>query len=280
MSKKNSKEEYETEDEMENEENIEEDEIEDVEEEGDERDEEGDEQVEEGEELEDEDFNEEIDDQDNQPEEQDIELDIDTGGDDSFIFEDNKRKKATRRKLTKKKLFPFVQKKKKVSEPLERQEHNYLSMKIRESTVEFLTNYCNSIGKSLNNNEPITFEKSIYEASLDKGILNKNVYVHNVKYFIGAFEELKKQNIITEIRSKNTLWTSSLFQKAITHEQNEINKLLNPLEASDNPDYPCPRCKSTKSYKSIKNLRSGDEGASALFLCGSRDCGFRWRING
>ena len=91
---------------------------------------------------------------------------------------------------------------------------------------------------------------------------------------------LKKQEIISEIRNRISGWNSQLYKEASDHETFELNKLLNPLEASDNPDYPCPRCKSIKSYKSIKNVRSGDEGASALFLCGNRSCGFRWRING
>jgi DNA-directed RNA polymerase subunit M/transcription elongation factor TFIIS len=207
-------------------------------------------------------------------------IEFDNGGDDTFTFEDNKRKKATRRKVTKKKLFPFIQKKKRITGTEERQEDNYLSIDIRKTTLQFLTDYVNSHGKSLNEREPAIFEKAIYEASLISGCMDCQKYLDTVKYFVGAFESLKKKDIIAEIRRASGGWSSVLFKNASDAEKHEIDKLLNPLEASDNPDYPCPRCRSTKSYRSIKNLRSGDEGASALFLCGNRSCGFRWRING
>lgn len=220
---------------------------------------------------------------------QELNMDFDNGGDDSFVFEDNKRKKATRRKVTKKKLFPFIQKKK-YNHEVEKTEDSYLgmnatdssseSLNIRKTTIDFLIKYTSSSGKSLNEKEPPIFEKAIYESSFVCGQFNKQLYVEHIRYFMGAFESLKKHDIINEIRNKSAGWNSVLFKSAADHEKIELNKLLNPLEASDNPDYPCPRCKSTKSYKSIKNVRSGDEGASALFLCGNRSCGFRWKING
>jgi hypothetical protein len=232
------------------------------------------------------------DDEDNQAgqddkDNEDVECEVVEGDEDGMIYEDSKRKKSTTRKRSKKRrIFPFLQKKKNKSVIDDRIGLEYHSFEdIREQTREYLM--------SMNFEEDsLIYEKAIYNATarlckkdnlMDitiDSIEFKDRYVNILRYFIGAVNTIGIEKTIIELRTDKWGWNSELFAEAIKAEQQELNKIKNPMQATENPDNPCPRCNGKRSYKIVRQLRGGDEGLSALFWCDNKSCNHHWRVNG
>ncbi len=206
------------------------------------------------------------------------------------IFEDNKRKKTVaRKKCIKKRLFPFL-KKKKQSKCEPRGPPIYHSLDIREHTKEFLHSTM-----MIPEDETSKYEKLIYNASVRK--LKKSAkkftneltadadefkmtYLEILRYFIGAYTTMSKPNIINELKTDTYGWASKLHEKSIEVEAKEINKIKNPVDVSEYPDNPCPSCKGIKLFVSKKQTSGGDEGQSIYLWCQSKGCGYSWKIKG
>lgn len=229
-------------------------------------------------------------------EQEDTDLMLDEG-DDGNVFED-KRKKPTKKKSIKKKLFPFIQKKKKkgITIPRPELEYEQENIDIRETTIslldKFILNNQSKVSITSRQLERIVFNLTIrlieddikkvdYEVdySEDTNIF-KNVYIEIVRHCIGYM--ITKPNeldlLVNELKSNIYHWKSKLYTFEYEQNKKELDKINNPALVSENPDYPCPKCKCIKAYTSTKQLRGGDEGESKIFTCAQ--CTFRWRING
>jgi DNA-directed RNA polymerase subunit M/transcription elongation factor TFIIS len=210
-------------------------------------------------------------------EELEDEQDIEDDGDESNVFDENK-KKSSRKKTIKRKLFPFI-KKKKNTYINQRDPPIYMRSEERELGLKFIENQSN-----IKEKEITVFEKAIHNSAVrltnNNGLEYRINYVEIMRYFVGALQSLKKSEIIQELKSDKVLWNSKLFDTAINAEQKELAKIKNPVEVTDDLDNPCPKCSGTKIFKAKKQLRSGDEGQSIQIWCCNNKCKYYWRING
>jgi DNA-directed RNA polymerase subunit M/transcription elongation factor TFIIS len=207
------------------------------------------------------------------------------GDDEGRIFEDSRKKKgAPRRKETKRRLFPFIQKKRRMSQVEARDAPEYHSLEVRNSTREF---FLSSL--KIEEKEVVTSERSIFNASVRAttgedltidSIEFKRKYLEIVRYFIGAYGKIKKSEILAELKQDIHSSKSVLFSKAREAEKIEHSKIRNPTDVEENISYPCPKCKGIKAFRSKRQLRGGDEGQSMLLWCVNKTCQHHWRING
>lgn len=207
---------------------------------------------------------------------------------DEQTFEGTKRKKISSRKKISRKIFPFIQKKRKKCVQIQRKKLEFVDLDVRQTNKSFLTNIItNYTSKNI-----IQLERNIFNATVRKcknlkleeisedEIEFKKIYLEITKYVISAIKQINIEEIIQELKLDTYGWKSRIFQKAMIEEEKEINKIKNPIQSSENPDNPCPKCKGIMSFKVLRQLRGGDEGQSALFWCSSKQCGHHWRVNG
>jgi DNA-directed RNA polymerase subunit M/transcription elongation factor TFIIS len=215
---------------------------------------------------------------------------VDDEGDDGNIFED-KRKKPIKKKATKKKLFPFIQKKKKKNSSISRPEINYCNFDfdVRNSTISFL-NKLNLESYTEKQIERLIFNFTVrklnseqkdsdfdYDYSEETNLF-KSSYIETVRHCLGCILSNNLKMFVDELKKDIFGWESNIFQLEKEKQRKEIDKIKNPALVTENPDHPCPKCKCTRSFGVKKQLRGGDEGESKLFTC--EQCSYRWRING
>ncbi len=203
------------------------------------------------------------------------------------IFEDTRKKKAPpKRKEARRKLFPFIQKKRRAAQAEARDAPEFYSLEVRGSARGWMET---SLG--VESKEVIIFEKAIFNAAARQaGEINsdmesdsvqfKTLYVEIVRYFMGAWTTLKKSEILAELRGDKHSSESVLFDKAREEERKEQDKIKNPMDVQEDANYPCPRCKGIKTFRQRINDRGGDEATSLRLWCHDRACGFSWRLAG
>lgn len=210
------------------------------------------------------------------------------GGDDGEGFDEpRKRKNTSRRKTAKPRLFPFLQKKKRLAEVEDRDPPDYWGFEIREPGRTFILSLT-----GLNENKSKILEKIIYNATA-RALINqgnceleedspifKTMYWNILRYLTGAWGKLTQAEIVDELRSDNWGLSSKLFSESIMKEKQIEDKIRNPEDIIDDNMYPCPKCKGSKHSRLRVVDRAGDEATSLRLWCANRSCGFNWRITG
>lgn len=260
----------------------------------------------------------EDDDEGEVPEEDAVEEEIIGDDDGGEIFEDGegestKRKKTVSKRVNaggKKKLFPFLHKRKKIT--IDRSERNYILEDISELRDSMKSYFLKTLGMSEKNTN--IFERVIFggtvssflETGKEKEKENmkeieieieemeerdtvklKECYIDNIRHFIGAYtlgqrdKIFKNSDILAELKSSKYSWNSDLlYRKQLKEEESELEKISKPIQAIEYPEYPCPKCRGIKLFVNKCQDRSGDEGQSLHLWCQSKDCGWFWKIRG
>lgn len=208
------------------------------------------------------------------------------GGTEGEIFEDARKKKPNvRRRATKKKLFPFLKKKRREYAQA-RDAPKYTEIDVRKTGKNLL------LKMGVDEKDSVTIDKLIYNSSIrrcraenvenltSRSIELKKSYLEIFKYYIGARNNISEDQIFKELKSDLHGWKSLLFSEAIALENKDIDKIKNPENLADYPDHPCNKCGGIRHFRKIKQVRSGDEGQSAFFWCGTKGCSGNWRVNG
>jgi hypothetical protein len=214
------------------------------------------------------------------------EIDEDDGG---GGFEEEKKKKAPPKRKGKRKIFPFIPKKKRLAQAEDRPapEYHDEGMDVREKGKELIAGL---IGHD-SAKEIKVAERAIYNATARQfqdrddvevtSLIFKKSYMENLRFSCVALSDpSRRKQVLDELKEGTNGWKSSQFSRARDLEKRAQDKLSNVGEAQENPDYPCPGCKGILSFKHKTQIRSGDEGASILLWCYNSDCKRHWRING
>jgi DNA-directed RNA polymerase subunit M/transcription elongation factor TFIIS len=210
-----------------------------------------------------------------------VDQEVEGGGDD--IFED-KKSKPVKRKTLKRRIFPFLQKKKHIVRSDPREPPEYHSLDIRASCREFLQSQL-----KMDSKEFTVFEKSIFNAGARRSanrdltvdsVEFKTIYLEIARYVVGAYGKLKKNEIIQELKTDTYGFKSKLFVSAQELEQREQAKIKNPMDVKEDANYPCPKCGGIKAFRQKVVDRSGDEGYSMRLWCQEQKCKFAWRLTG
>jgi DNA-directed RNA polymerase subunit M/transcription elongation factor TFIIS len=231
-------------------------------------------------------------------EDDEIEENDDGAGDDApdEIFEGDedggeevkKRKTASRSKIIKRRLFPFIQAKRKAVQSEMRDPPLFYAnnLRVRQEAVEYLQKTC-----KLDPEMAAKLEKAIATATarifkndgvqpVVQSIIFKEQYIEILRYVIGAFSSLQLQEIIDELKIDNYGYKSKLYVAEHAIDKDAEDKIRNPDDVSDDPNYPCPKCKGTKHTRLLIQDRSGDEGMSLTLWCENKTCGRKWKIRG
>ena len=158
--------------------------------------------------------------------------------------------KSTQRKCIKKKLFPFLKKRKKVIVEI-RDPPEYIEM-------ENMRGASRSLLLSIDKERHLALEKCIYNCAVrqsKKSIVDtwcaeestivrfKHVYMIILSQVIGSYiDQIDPSKIMNELNENKYAWDSSLFFEAETKERLEIEKIKNPESLQHFPRYPCGKC--------------------------------------
>ena len=207
------------------------------------------------------------------------------------VFE-NRTKKVTSKRKGKRKLFPFIQKKKHLVAIEARELPEYYVIDVRDKAKLFMTSVLH-----LDEAEVAKFEVAIYNATARELIPKawehkeeittesskfKCTYMELLRYFIGAIGcNMNKKDILLELRTDNHMWKSKMFTEAQEKEKNDIDRIKNPTKVLEDPNYKCPTCKSMQVFRKKVQDRSGDESGSLKLWCLDKKCPQPpWRITG
>lgn len=214
---------------------------------------------------------------------------VDTGvGDDDNDFEE-KRKRATtkNRKDIKRRLFPFIQKDRRLARANERDPPEYWGFDMREAASGFLEKLGGLTKKGCS-----VMENAIYAATSryfqlanriipeDDSIEFKRSYWDVLRHVVGAWNLMSKKEILEEIKTDKWGLKSKLFIKAQETEQLLEQKIKQPDEVTEDNNYPCPKCRGIRHTRLRVQDRSGDEAGSLRLWCANSSCGHGWRITG
>jgi DNA-directed RNA polymerase subunit M/transcription elongation factor TFIIS len=223
--------------------------------------------------------------------------DQDTGdAPDEIIDNDNedtgeevkKRKTTTRSRTIKRRLFPFIQAKRKaVQSELRDPPFFYAAnLRVRQETVEYLQSESKlepEIAKTLEK-AIATATARIFKAEgiepVVQSVIFKERYLEILRYVVGALISLQIDEIIQELKTDSYGYKSKLYASEHKIDVEIEDKIKNPDDVTEDPNYPCPKCGGIKHTRLIIQDRSVDEGASLTLWCESKACGKKWKIRG
>lgn len=212
---------------------------------------------------------------------------MDAGDDDNDFEEKRKRPVTKNRKDVKKRLFPFIQKDRRLARANERNPPDYWGFDMRDATREFLEKLGGLTQKGYG-----VMENAIYSAANqhfqlmnikipeDDSVEFKKSYWNILRHVIGAWKLMNKKEILEEVKSNKWGLKSKLFTGAQETEQLLEQKIRQPDEVTEDSNYPCPKCKGIKHTRLRVQDRSGDEAGSLRLWCSNSSCGHGWRITG
>lgn len=217
------------------------------------------------------------------PDEKDMDETEDNEGYEFEDFSVDEKKKQTKKTMSKK-LFPFLNKRKKIEiEP--RDDDRFLQLEVRASAKPILIS-------RFKESEYEKIEKTIYNYSVReckklgikltlKNPTFKTVYVKTLTHVIGTPDD-KITIILKELSENISEWNSSLYQEGKDIEKKDLEKIKNPEVLSEYPNNPCPnpKCRGTKHFMRKVQTRAADEGMSAKFWCGNKECKEHWTVHG
>lgn len=232
-----------------------------------------------------------IDDQNNDQFEEEVieeeEVDID---DEEKLIGDELKCKPFKRRKNKRRLFPFIQNKRRLDRAEKRVPpywHNS-DFNIREESRNILTKIFTSltkknilsIEKAINNSIVriyISRQLEINEDSLEF----KYQYLERLRYVIGAYKILELSVILAELKDNKWGYNSSIFASNYEKEMDKEEKIKYPDEqAIEDKNYTCPKCGGIITTRRKIQDRSGDEGMSLHLRCVNKNCMHKWRLIG
>jgi DNA-directed RNA polymerase subunit M/transcription elongation factor TFIIS len=214
---------------------------------------------------------------------------IDAGaGDEDNDFEDKRKRPAAKnRKDVKRRLFPFIQKDRRLARANKREAPEYWEMDMRELVPGFLEKLGGLTSKGCG-----ILENAVYNATAryfqledriipeDDSIEFKKTYWNILRYVVGAWSKMSKKEILEEIKTDKWGFKSKLFSKAQEMERLLEQKIKQPDEVTEDSNYPCPKCHGIRHTRLRVQDRSGDEAGSLRLWCSNTSCGYGWRITG
>jgi len=211
----------------------------------------------------------------------------DAGNDENDFEEKRKRTTTKNRKDVKRRLFPFIQKDRRLARANERDSPEYFGVDIRELTVGFLEQLggltkkgCSVMENAIHAATPRYFQYMGRNIPEDDSIEFKRTYWDILRHVVGAWNLMSKKEILEEVKTDRWGLKSKLFIKAQETEQLLEQKIKQPDEVTEDSNYPCPKCRGIRHTRLRVQDRSGDEAGSLRLWCANSACGHGWRITG
>lgn len=199
-----------------------------------------------------------------------------------MVFNKNESKKKSV-KTSKKKLFPFIQKKKHKEVVNIRNPPEFVNLVVRETAKPLISRKFPS--KSTDNIEKLIYNCTVRECKKEflKGVnvnslIFKTKYLNILYHIIGCPAE-NVTEVISELKQDLYGWTSFMYKQGIEIERKELEKLQNPEMVNEYPDNPCSKCGGIKHFMQRKQLRGGDEGQTIMFWCENSRCKHYWTLS-
>lgn len=206
--------------------------------------------------------------------------------------DDTHAKRATSKRKTKRRVFPFIQKRKRAGTAASaRPVPLYHTLDdIRDTAKEFLQ----GILKDATPKDVTTLEKIGFNAAVR---LSKRTYPDRTltlddpefrALYVQIWRDVSHSlaspdlpKIISDLKSDQIGHQSHSFDGPRARYDAEIKAIKDPVEeAQEDSNYPCPKCKGIRVTKIRRVDRSGDEGISLRLYCANRTCGYEWRLTG
>jgi DNA-directed RNA polymerase subunit M/transcription elongation factor TFIIS len=199
-----------------------------------------------------------------------------------------KRKTTSRSKTIKRRLFPFIQAKRKAVQSEMRDPPFFYAarLRVRQETVEYLQSESKlepEIAEKLEKTIATTTARIFKSEGLQpvvQSVIFKERYLEILRYVVGALLSLSIDEIIQELKTDVYGYKSKLYASEHKIDIEIEDKIKNPDDVTEDPNYPCPKCGGIKHTRLIIQDRSGDEGASLTLWCESKACGKKWKIGG
>lgn len=214
-------------------------------------------------------------------------IDAGVGDEDNDFEEKKKRAPAKNRKDVKRRLFPFIQKDRRLAKANERDPPEYWGLNMRELTPGFLEKLggltskgCGVLENAIYNASARYFQLSDRIVPEDDSIDFKKTYWNILRHVVGAWNQMSKKEILEEVKTDKWGLKSKLFSKAQATEQLLEQKIRQPDEVTEDSNYPCPKCHGIRHTRLRVQDRSGDEAGSLRLWCSNSSCGHGWRITG
>lgn len=209
-------------------------------------------------------------------------------GDEETGEEVKKRKSTSRSRTVKRRLFPFIQAKRKAIQSELRDPPLFyaLGVRVRQETITYLQSECKMEAEIVKKLEKAiaTATARIFKSEgiqpVVQSIVFKESYLEILRYTMGALLSLSIDEVIDELNADNYGYKSKLYASEHAIDKEMEDKIKNPDDVTDDPNYPCPKCGGTKHTRLLIQDRSGDEGASLTLWCESKACGKKWKIRG
>lgn len=221
---------------------------------------------------------------------------IDSGiGDDENDFEEKRKRSTTKnRKDVKRRLFPFIQKDRKLARANERNPPDYWGLDMRKLVPGFLEKLggltskgCSVLENAIYHATTRCFQDTVsnsetedQDESIEDSIEFKKTYWNILRHVVGAWKQMSKKEILEEVKTDKWGLKSKLFIKPQETEQLLEQKIRQPDEVTEDSNYPCPKCRGIRHTRLRVQDRSGDEAGSLRLWCSNSSCGHGWRITG